>query len=87
VVMTPVRSRWSRCLGRLATGWSRTLCPPCGFADDIVVGFQVKSDAERFRMELTERFRTFHLQVHPEKTRLLEFGPFAGAEPSAQRSR
>jgi len=41
VVMTPVRSRWSRCLGRLATGWSRTLCPPCGFADDIVVGFQV----------------------------------------------
>jgi group II intron reverse transcriptase/maturase len=47
------------------------------FADDIVVGFQVRSDAERFWAELTERFRKFHLELHPEKTRLLEFGPFA----------
>ena len=47
------------------------------FADDIVLGFQVQSDAERFRGELTERFRKFHLELHPEKTRLLEFGPFA----------
>ena len=47
------------------------------FADDIVVGFQVKSDAERFRVELEERFRKFQLELHPEKTRLLEFGPFA----------
>jgi RNA-directed DNA polymerase len=47
------------------------------FADDIVLGFQAKSDAERFRVELVERFRRFHLEVHPEKTRLLEFGPFA----------
>jgi RNA-directed DNA polymerase len=47
------------------------------FADDIVVGFQVKSDAERFWAELTERFRKFHLELHPEKTRLLEFGPYA----------
>jgi RNA-directed DNA polymerase len=47
------------------------------FADDIVLGFEVKSDAERFRMELAERFRKFHLELHPEKTRLLEFGPFA----------
>jgi group II intron reverse transcriptase/maturase len=47
------------------------------FADDIVLGFQVKSDAERFRVELTERFRRFHLELHPEKTRLLEFGPYA----------
>ena len=42
------------------------------FADDIVLGFQVKSDAE-----LTERMRKFNLELHPEKTRLLEFGPFA----------
>jgi group II intron reverse transcriptase/maturase len=49
------------------------------FADDIVVGFQVQSDAERFRADLAERFRTFHLELHPEKTRLLEFGPFAAA--------
>jgi RNA-directed DNA polymerase len=47
------------------------------FADDIVVGFQVKSDAERFQAELTERFRKFQLELHPEKTRLLEFGPYA----------
>jgi RNA-directed DNA polymerase len=47
------------------------------FADDIVLGFQVKSDAERFWAELTERFRQFALELHPEKTRLLEFGPFA----------
>ena len=47
------------------------------FADDIVVGFQSEVDAERFRAELTERMRKFHLELHPEKTRLLEFGPFA----------
>ena len=47
------------------------------FADDIVLGFQVKADAKRFWTELAERFRTFRLELHPEKTRLLEFGPFA----------
>src|SRR3974377_2442709 len=47
------------------------------FADDIVLGFQVKSEAERFWAELTERFRKFALELHPDKTRLLEFGPFA----------
>jgi len=47
------------------------------FADDFVVGFQHKSDAERFLAELRERFRKFNLELHPDKTRLLEFGPFA----------
>jgi group II intron reverse transcriptase/maturase len=47
------------------------------FADDIVLGFQVKADAERFWAELTERFAKFRLELHPEKTRLLEFGPLA----------
>src|SRR5438552_5381624 len=47
------------------------------YADDIVVGFQSKADAEQFRAELTERMRKFHLELHPDKTRLLEFGPFA----------
>jgi len=47
------------------------------FADDVVLGFQFKSDAERFWGELAERFRKFRLELHPEKTRLLEFGPFA----------
>jgi RNA-directed DNA polymerase len=49
------------------------------FADDIVVGFQSKLDAERFWAELIERFRKFRLELHPEKTKLLEFGPFAAA--------
>jgi RNA-directed DNA polymerase len=47
------------------------------FADDVVVGFQNRADAERFRAELEERFRKFNLELHPDKTRLLEFGPFA----------
>jgi RNA-directed DNA polymerase len=47
------------------------------FADDIVVGFQHKSEAERFLVELRERFRKFNLELHPDKTRLIEFGRFA----------
>jgi group II intron reverse transcriptase/maturase len=47
------------------------------FADDIVVGFQTKADAVRFWAELIERMRKFSLELHPEKTRLLEFGPVA----------
>src|SRR6201982_2322380 len=47
------------------------------FADDIVVGFETKADAVRFWAELIERMRKFSLELHPEKTRLLEFGPFA----------
>jgi RNA-directed DNA polymerase len=54
------------------------------FADDIVLGFQHRTDAERCWQELTERFRQFRLELHPEKTRLLEFGPFA-AENRARR--
>ena len=47
------------------------------FADDIVVGFQTNAEAVRFWAELIERMRKFSLELHPEKTRLLEFGPFA----------
>jgi group II intron reverse transcriptase/maturase len=47
------------------------------YADDIVLGFQHRSDAERFWKELAERLRKFRLELHPDKTRLLEFGPFA----------
>ena len=49
------------------------------FADDIVLGFQNQSEAERFRQELAERLGQFGLELHPEKTRLLEFGPMAAA--------
>jgi len=47
------------------------------YADDIIVGFQRKSDAEKFRQQLTERLRKFELELHPEKTKLIEFGRFA----------
>ena len=47
------------------------------YADDFVLGFQHKGDADRFLVALTERLRRFHLALHPDKTRLLEFGRFA----------
>jgi Retron-type reverse transcriptase len=49
------------------------------YADDAVVGFQHKSDAERFRAELAERLSKFALELHPDKTRLIEFGPFTAS--------
>jgi group II intron reverse transcriptase/maturase len=49
------------------------------YADDFVVGFQYQSDAQRFLEELRERFRKFNLELHPDKTRILEFGRFAAA--------
>jgi group II intron reverse transcriptase/maturase len=44
------------------------------FADDFIVAFEHKSDAEAFLEELRERFAKFNLQLHPDKTRLIEFG-------------
>jgi len=49
------------------------------YADDFVVGFQFRDDAERFQTALTERLKSFALSLHPDKTRLLEFGRFAAA--------
>ncbi len=47
------------------------------WADDFVVGFQHRVEAERFSTELRERLARFGLELHPEKTRLIEFGRFA----------
>jgi len=47
------------------------------YADDFVMGFQHRHEAERFLAELRDRFATFGLELHPEKTRLVEFGRFA----------
>ena len=47
------------------------------FADDFVVGFQYREDAERFWSELRERFGKFNLKLQDDKTRLIEFGRFA----------
>jgi group II intron reverse transcriptase/maturase len=47
------------------------------FADDIIVGFQHETEARRFWAELRERFAAYGLELHPEKTRLIEFGRHA----------
>src|SRR5262252_4820687 len=50
------------------------------YADDLVVGFQHRADAERFLMEFRERLVRFGLELHPDKTRLIEFGRFAAQD-------
>jgi RNA-directed DNA polymerase len=62
--------RWRRCE---ATGDMIIV----RYADDFIVGFQHESDARRFLEEMRERLQKFALTLHPEKTRLLEFGRFA----------
>ena len=47
------------------------------YADDFVLGFQYRSDAEKCLTELRERLRRFNLELHDDKTRLIEFGRFA----------
>jgi RNA-directed DNA polymerase len=49
------------------------------YADDIIVGFQHEADARRFWDEMRERLEKFELSLHPDKTRLIEFGRFAAA--------
>jgi group II intron reverse transcriptase/maturase len=49
------------------------------YADDLVLGFQHESDARRFLDAMRTRFEEFALQLHPDKTRLIEFGRFAAA--------
>jgi group II intron reverse transcriptase/maturase len=52
------------------------------YADDLVVGFQHRTDAERFLGEFKERLAKFGLELHEEKTRLIEFGRYAEANRS-----
>ena len=47
------------------------------FADDFIVGFEHREEAESFLAELRGRFAKFGLTLHPDKTRLIEFGRFA----------
>jgi RNA-directed DNA polymerase len=54
------------------------------YADDTVAGFEYESDAKRFLADLRERLEKFALSLHPDKTRLIEFGRFA-AERRARR--
>jgi RNA-directed DNA polymerase len=54
------------------------------YADDQIVGFEHRRDAEQFLADLRERLARFGLRLHPEKTRLIEFGKGAIA---ARRAR
>lgn len=47
------------------------------YMDDIVMGFEKREEAEQFQEALRQRFAKFGLELHPEKTRLIEFGRFA----------
>jgi group II intron reverse transcriptase/maturase len=47
------------------------------YADDVVLGFQSQTEADRFLEDLRERLGKFGLELHPDKTRRIEFGPFA----------
>jgi RNA-directed DNA polymerase len=47
------------------------------YADDAVLGFEQREEAERFLEQLRERLRKFGLELHPDKTRLIEFGRYA----------
>ena len=49
------------------------------YADDFMLGFQHRRDAERFLRDLRRRLSAFGLELHPDKTRLIEFGRFAQA--------
>lgn len=49
------------------------------YADDFVVGFEQRADAQQFQQDLTARLAKFGLALHAEKTRLIEFGRYAAA--------
>ena len=50
------------------------------YADDFVVGFEHRAEAERFREQLAERLQKFNLELQSEKTRLIEFGRYAAID-------
>jgi hypothetical protein len=50
------------------------------YADDSVLGFQYRADGERFLQEGRERLQKFGLELHPDKTRRMEFGRLAAHE-------
>ena len=57
------------------------------FADDFLAGFEHREDAERFLADLRDRFAEFGLELHPEKTRLIEFGRYAAETSQARGDR
>ena len=89
--------RFRRC-SRTCTCTTSWTCGPTGggsrfahgdviivrYADDFIVGFEHREDAERFLAGLRKRFAKFGLELHPDKTRLIEFGRFAARDRAAR---
>jgi group II intron reverse transcriptase/maturase len=76
-----VLDRWARQWRRRHAGGDVVIVR---FADDFVAGFEHQADAQRFLADLRQRMAKFGLELHPDKTRLIEFGRFA-AERRAKR--
>ena len=57
--------------------WARGELAVIRYADDVISGFQHQADADRFLDNLQERLGMFGLELHPDKTRRIEFGRFA----------
>ena len=54
------------------------------YADDLVFGFEHEADARRFLDAMRARLEAFALSLHPDKTRIIEFGRFAAADRAAR---
>lgn len=76
-----VLDEWARQWRRTEAGGEAIIVR---YADDFVMGFQYKQEAERFLEALKERFAAYGLEIQDEKTRLIEFGRFAEANRTAR---
>jgi len=65
---------FERVFSKSCTGYARLI----RYADDFVACFQQEADAIRFRQELEARLASFGLELSPEKTKIIKFGPIAG---------
>jgi group II intron reverse transcriptase/maturase len=65
---------FERVFRKSCTGYARLI----RYADDFVACFQQETDAIRFRQELEARLASFGLELSPEKTKIIKFGPIAG---------
>jgi len=74
---------FERIYRRSCSGYARLI----RYADDFVVCFQHKADAERFRHELLQRLGKFNLEVEPTKTKTMEFGRFAIQNAAKRRAK
>jgi group II intron reverse transcriptase/maturase len=75
IMLNEVLDRWFIQWRKKAAGD----CIMVRFADDAVMGFQYEREARTFLNELADRLKSHKLTLHPEKTRLIEFGRFAAS--------